>query len=66
MYTAIVDASKRITELEEISVLIPSGTEIQNARTSSLGDTLTRDGYHLELTYGRFTAACTWYQNSSA
>jgi len=62
MYTAIVDTSKRISELKEISALIPCGSGIQNARTSSLGDTLTRDGHHLELTYGRFTAACTWYQ----
>jgi len=62
MYTAIVEASKRISELKAISAVIPSGTAIQNARASSLSDTLTRDGYHLGLTYGRFTAACTWYQ----
>src|SRR5690606_5658207 len=29
---------------------------------SFVKDNLTRDGYHLELTYGRYIAACTWYE----
>jgi len=62
MYNSIVDTTKKISELKDIHMLIPSGSAIQNARTSSLGDTLTVDGYHLELTYGRFTVACTWFQ----
>jgi len=62
MYNAIVDTTGKLSKLEGIHFIIPSGTAIQNTRTSSLGDALTRDGYHLELTYGRFTAACTWYQ----
>lgn len=62
MYAAIVDATKRISKMKEFIFLVPAGTAIQNARTSSLGDTFTRDGYHLELNYGRFTAACTWYE----
>ena len=40
--------------------LIPSGTSIQNLRTSFLGDTATRDGYHLDKGIGRYTAALTW------
>ena len=43
-------------------VLIPCGTAIQLARQTKLGDTLCRDGYHLNYTYGRFTAACVWYE----
>ena len=35
---------------------------IQNGRSTALGDTFNRDGYHLELTYGRYTAACTWFE----
>ena len=62
MYQAIVDASRRALHNHGFPVFIPSGTAIQNARASSLGDTLTRDGYHLETTYGRFTAACTWFE----
>lgn len=45
---------------ESISVIIPAGTVIQNARTSYLGDTLTRDGYHLNE-FGRLITAYTWY-----
>ena len=43
-------------------VLIPCGQAIQNARSTRLGDTLCRDGYHLNYTYGRYTAACVWYE----
>lgn len=43
-------------------LLIPCGTAIQNARASKLGDTLCRDGYHLNYVYGRYTAACVWYE----
>ena len=32
------------------------------ADTAVLGDTFNRDGYHLEVNYGRFTAACTWFE----
>ena len=66
MYQAIMDAvSNAIRDNPSISVLIPSGTAIQNARTSYLGDSFNRDGYHLETTYGRYTAACTWYESIS-
>ena len=43
-------------------LLIPCGQAIQNARQTILGDTLCRDGYHLNYTYGRYTAACVWYE----
>jgi hypothetical protein len=42
-----------------IKRVIPSGTAIQLARYR-LGDILNRDGFHLSLTIGRYTAACTW------
>ena len=62
MYNAIVDCVKTLMKEYHFDILIPSGTAIQNARTSSLGDTFNRDGYHLERTYGRYTAACTWFE----
>lgn len=62
MYKAIADVSKKVSKLGNFKYIIPAGTAIQNARTSSMGDTFTRDGYHLQLDYGRFTAACTWYE----
>ena len=33
---------------------------MRNIRTSPLGDTLTRDGFHLSYGIGRYTAALTW------
>ena len=62
MYEAIVDAVSRATEACGIKTVIPVGTAVQNARTSRLGDTLNRDGLHLELTYGRYLAACVWFE----
>lgn len=62
MYNAIIDASSRAADKAGIKIIIPAGTAIQNGRTSSLGDTFCRDGFHLELTYGRYTASCAWYE----
>lgn len=62
MYNAIADASKKVNKSKQFSFIVPAGTAIQNARTSSIGDNFTRDGYHLQLDYGRFAAACTWYE----
>lgn len=66
MYNAIMSAVQRaMSDNEELAGVIPSGTAIQNARTSFFGDTFNRDGYHLETTYGRYTAACTWFETFS-
>lgn len=62
MYNAICDAYKAAFKLAPIYRIIPSGTAIQNARQTSLGNDLTRDGYHLSLDAGRFVAACTWFE----
>lgn len=62
MYRAIMEASAEVQKLVQIDLLVPCGTAIQNARTSFVGDNLTRDGYHLDLHIGRFIAACTWYE----
>lgn len=63
MYNAITAAVQQaMNDYPEFKVLIPSGTAIQNARTTYVGDIFNRDGYHLEVTYGRYTAACTWFE----
>jgi hypothetical protein len=62
MYRAIANTSKKVKKLGYFREIVPAGTAIQNARSSSIGDHYTRDGYHLELGYGRFTAACTWFE----
>ncbi|MBQ7089158.1 MAG: DUF4886 domain-containing protein [Clostridia bacterium] len=62
MYRSIVRATNdKIVNNEDFAGIIPSGTTIQNLRTSSLGDTLTADGYHLLDSYGDYAAALTWF-----
>lgn len=61
MYRSIVGAVNKAARQYKIKYIMPSGTAIQNARTSFAGDHLNRDGYHLDLGFGRFTAACAWY-----
>lgn len=61
MYNAIVNAVQNTAlKNEDIEGVLPSGTAIQNLRTSYFGDTLTRDGHHLSLDVGRFTVGLTW------
>lgn len=62
MYASILYCTRKVlADYPELKGLIPSGTAIQDARTSSLGNDLTRDGYHLDLVLGRYIASCTWY-----
>lgn len=59
MYNCIVETVKdKIIPLDFVKI-IPTGTAIQNARTSFYGDTLTRDGFHLTVDLGRYTAGLT-------
>ena len=58
IHAAMIAVLERHPELQ----LIPCGRAIQLARESKLGDTLCRDGYHLNYSYGRYTAACVWYE----
>lgn len=61
MYNAITTATQnKIVANPDFDIIIPSGTAIQNVRTSYIGDTLTRDGYHLSMYLGRYIAGLTW------
>lgn len=61
MYYGILNAvQKQIDTNENIAKTIPTGTVIQNLRSSVIGDRLTRDGYHLN-DLGRLAASYTWY-----
>ena len=62
MYQAIVHTADSVVNALGLDMLIPSGTAIQNGRTSSLGDVFCRDGFHLNYGVGRFTVACTWFE----
>ena len=62
MYDMIVNAVKECILTEpRITGVIPNGTAIQNARTSFIGDTITRDGYHLNKTLGRYIAGLCYF-----
>jgi hypothetical protein len=66
MYTAISGAYLEAMKETNIDIIVPSGTAIQNARSSAylkaVGDELTRDGYHLDLGMGRFIAGLTFFE----
>ncbi len=63
MYNMILDCLENVIMTEEngFALFIPNMTAIQNARTSFLGDRLTRDGYHLNKNIGRYIAALSYY-----
>ena len=62
MYNMIIDCVNNcIIPEERFSIIIPCMTSIQNARTSFIGDTLTRDGFHLNYYIGRYIVGLTWY-----
>jgi len=50
-----------LAPMEGIDRICPIGTAIQNARTA-VSEPLTRDGYHLSLTLGRYIAALTFWK----
>ena len=62
MYKAIVNTVNQEAPKVGIKLIVPSGTAIQNARTSALGQDLTRDGFHLSFTQGRYIASCAWLE----
>lgn len=62
MYNGIVDAVRsKVLSLGVFDIIIPTGTAIQNVRTSVIGDVLTRDGFHLTKDLGRYIAGLSWY-----
>ena len=62
MYRSIVTAVEDVVIYRaKIETVVPNGTAIQNARTSYIGDKLTRDGFHLSLDLGRYIAGLTFF-----
>lgn len=73
MYSAISQCVEKASKDFGLSVVIPSGDAIQLARATRLNNSgavpsdckvydLTRDGYHLTRQFGRYIAACTWFE----
>lgn len=66
MFETIVAQVRKITESTSIDIVIPSGTSLQNLRTSALnidnGMDLTRDSYHMDYGISRYAAAATVFR----
>lgn len=73
MYAGIVDCVSRASKEFDIPVVIPSGDAVQIARGTRLNNQdevpatckvyqLTRDGFHLSRQFGRYIAACAWFE----
>lgn len=66
MFGAIVAQVRKITAQTCIDIVVPSGTSLQNLRTSSLnkdnGMDLTRDSYHMDYGISRYAAAATVFR----
>jgi len=61
MYNAIIEgAQANVYPWACLELIVPNGTAVQNVRTSYLGDTITRDGYHLNYLAGRYTVGLTY------
>ncbi len=59
MYNMILETTKeKVVPRTDFGAIIPSGTAVQNARTSYFGDTLTKDTLHLN-NLGRVIAGYT-------
>lgn len=63
VYSLIADVMREhISLLPVIDILSPVGTAVQNARTTSLRDRMSRDGYHLSYDLGRYIAGLTFFR----
>ena len=63
MYNNIVSCvQNKILTNKDFSIIIPNATSIQNARTSILGDTLTRDGFHMSYDLGRYITGLMFFK----
>ena len=61
MYGSIIDVLKYAETFDGIDFIIPSGTAVQNIRTSYVGETVNRDGStHMSNGIGRYTASMVW------
>ena len=60
VYRLITEVTQRVVgAIPDVVRISPTGTAVQNARTSSL-ETVSRDGYHLTYDVGRYLAGLTF------
>jgi len=62
MFDSIIEGTKANVEPWAcFEYIVPNATAVQNLRTSFLGDTVTRDGYHMNYLEGRYTVGLTYF-----
>ena len=63
MYNMIVKSTKAVMDKYKttFSLVMNVMDAIENAKTH-FGKNLHRDGWHLNYTFGRYTASCLWYE----
>lgn len=62
MYQSICNAVRQECPRAGLYTIIPTGTAMQLAREALHDPNLTRDGFHMSLGFGRYLAACCWYE----
>ena len=64
MYQVIVEQAKKVMNETTFDGIIPTGTVLQNLRTTYLDNdfNLTRDGYHMDYGISRYSAACAVFE----
>ncbi len=64
MFDVIVAQAKKVLAETDVETIIPTGTVLQNLRTSSLNNAmdLTRDGYHMDYGLSRYAASCAVFE----
>lgn len=61
MYRLVTEVTQTtVGGISDIDLICPTGTAVQNARTSPL-ETVSRDGYHLSYDVGRYLAGLTFF-----
>lgn len=63
MYYSIINSVKnKVLPNKDFEIIIPNATSVQNARTSILGDTITRDGFHMSYDLGRYLTGLMFFK----
>lgn len=64
MFNVISAFGQNVMKDCDLDGIIPTGTMLQNLRTTSLNNSLglTRDGYHMDYGISRYGASCTVYE----
>lgn len=67
MFDVICTQAKNVLTATAVDRILPTGTVLQNLRTSSLNVDndmdLTRDGYHMDYGISRYAAACAVFES---